>query len=445
MSREVVTLEHTSQRGPAEWIYALMVDDEDVEELPEAVLEEVPGNATKQLLALTLQRIGDVAVDPKAVLVWVLAGLGAPATLNGLLVPVREAGSMLPQPALLPLVRRRARRRWVWVAGATGQAVSVASMAGVAALGRGLAAGVGIVCALAVFAASRALSSVASKDVLGRTIPKGQRGRITGAATTASGLVAISLGLALWSVGDKDTSIALLAALLVGAAVAWVAAAGVFATVTETDGEHDPQAGASAVTAALSLLRDDPPFRRFVVVRALLLVSALSPPFVVMLAAEAGDGGVVGLGAFVVANGAAALIGGRVWGRLADRSSRVTMVAAAAAASGVVVALLLALRIPATAELGLLYPLAHLALGLAHVGARVGRKTYVIDLAEGDRRTSYVATSNAVIAALLLVAGAISSALAAAGPRVALAFLAVLGSAGVAAGLRLPEVSRGRS
>ena len=53
------------------------------------------------------------------------------------------------------------------------------------------------------------------------------------------------------------------------------------------------------------------------------------------------------------------------------------------------------------------YPLAFFGLGLAHAGVRLGRKTYMVDMAEGNRRTDYVAVSNSVIGALLLVSGVI--------------------------------------
>ncbi len=56
------------------------------------------------------------------------------------------------------------------------------------------------------------------------------------------------------------------------------------------------------------------------------------------------------------------------------------------------------------------YPVAFFGLSIAHAGVRLGRKTYLVDLAEGNRRTDYVAVSNTVIGALLLVSGLISAA-----------------------------------
>ncbi len=49
--------------------------------------------------------------------------------------------------------------------------------------------------------------------------------------------------------------------------------------------------------------------------------------------------------------------------------------------------------------------MAYFILSVAHDGVRVGRKTYVVDLAGGNRRTDYVSVSNSVIGVVLLVAG----------------------------------------
>lgn len=425
--------------------YALLVDEDEDHgcgDLPESACREVPGNGLKLISALTLQKVGDRIVDPKTVLAWLFSALGAPTGLTGLLVPVRESGSLLPQAALVPLVRRAPRRSRVWIAGAAGQAVAVVAMALLAGFTSGAAAGWGILGALAVFALSRSLTSIASKDVLGRTIPKGQRGQINGTAAVTSGLVAISVGLAIRLLGgDADPTV--FALLLGGAATMWVAALAVFATVQEPVGEHDEELDPGAAGRALSLLRDDPPFRRFVVARTLLLVSALTPPFVVTLATREGDLSLSGLGPFIIAQGVASLLGGRVWGRFADRSSRRVIVTASASASLVVLAFLAVLLVPAARDATLTYPLVYFALALIHTGARIGRKTYVVDLAEGNRRTDYVAVANTAMGALLLVTGGISAVLAEVGVRLALVFLAVLGLVAVPVARSLPEVSAG--
>ncbi|MEC8574214.1 MAG: MFS transporter, partial [Pseudomonadota bacterium] len=50
--------------------------------------------------ALAATKLADGLIDPKLVLAWLLNAIGAPGFLIGILVPVREAGSLLPQLAL---------------------------------------------------------------------------------------------------------------------------------------------------------------------------------------------------------------------------------------------------------------------------------------------------------------------------------------------------------
>lgn len=432
---------------PLERVFARLVDEEEdhgCRDLPEDACVEVPGNAAKQVLAQSLQKVGDLLVDPRTVLSWLMAAVGAPAGLVGLLVPIRESGSMLPQAPLVPVVRRLAVRKWVWVAGGSLQAVAVLAMALATASLRGLAAGIAILVALAVLATARSLSSIASKDVLGRTVPRGARGRVTGWATIGGGLAAITVGLAMRTIGGAETGAGTFAWLLLGGAVAWLLAIAVYARVVEAPGATDEPTGRAGSGTGLGLLRTDRIFRHFVLARTLLLVSALTPPFVVALATERGaETGLRGLGPFVISSGIAALVGGQVWGRLADRSSRRVMMLACGSASTLVVGFLLLLRTEGLADLEWLYSGTYLLLALAHTGSRIGRKTYVVDIAEGNRRTEYVAVSNTAMGVLLLATGALTAAVASLGIEVALALLAVLGFIGVAVSRSLPEATGG--
>lgn len=411
--------------------------------MSDETVEAVPRNGLRLIAASALQSTGDQVINAKTVLPWLLSALGAPGALVGLLVPIRESGSMLPQAALLPWVRRQPRRTRVWLIGAAGQALAAASMAVTAAVGEGLAAGIAILVALSVFALSRSLNSLSGKDVLGRTIPKGQRGQINGLATVLAGAAAITVGVGIRVMGGDDTTV--LAVLLGASAVLWVAALAVYAGIREPVDEPDPtdDDDVNWISESWSLLRCDTHFRRFVLVRTLLLVSALSPPFVVALAAARGEAGFGELGPFVIASGVASVIGGRWFGRLADRSSRLVMIWGAAAASAVIIAFVLLHQAAGQDGWIWMYPVVYLLLALMHTAVRVARKTYVVDMAEGDLRTEYVAVANTAMGVLLLVVGALSSALAVLGNVMALLFLAALGLAGVLMAWTLPDVSTG--
>lgn len=435
-----------------EKIYSLLLKrDADAERaLPDDVRRDVPRNGLRLVGANALQSSGDQTVNASTVLPWLFEALGVPAALTGVLVPIRESGSMLPQAFLTPLVLRVRHRKWVFVTGALVQAAAVALMAVAAALGSGLSAGLTIVALLAVFSLGRCLCSISSKDVQGRTVAKGTRGRINGLATTAAGLVSITLGLGIRFLGDRDVDAGRLAWLLAGGAALWVVVAVLYSGIREPAGQEQPTRelgdGQGWFARTSALLREDSDFRHFVVVRSFLLVSALSPPFVVALSVRSGTDGLAGLGGFVIASGLAALLGGRIFGRLADRSSRVLMTAGAGTASAIIVVLVVIVSLPGfsgDSPAGtLLFISGYLLLTLMHTGVRVARKTYIVDMAEGDLRTTYVAVSNSAMGVVLLVVGGISSLLAILGIVWALMFLALMGLVGVVAGARLPEVSR---
>ena len=422
--------------------------------LPPGVRENIPTNGVRIVGASALQSSGDHGINASTVLPWLLVTVGAPTALIGLLVPIRESGSMLPQAFLTPWILRVRRRKNVVVTGALIQSAAVGVISLTAAVGTGLAAGLVVVCALAVFAFGRSLTSVASKDVLGRTIPKGQRGQINGLATTAAGSVAITLGLAIRTFISQDVQAWQLAALTGGSAVLWLLVTVCWASVREPADEVRAEPPAQAQEQWLrqmttTLLRDDHPFRRFVAVRSLLLVSALSPPFVVALSIDSGAGSLIGLGGYIMASGLAALLGGRIFGRIADRSSKWLMTAGAGVASAIIVVTVIVVESASGAPAGrwteVFFVTVYFALTLTHTGVRVGRKTYVVDMAEGDTRTLYVAVSNSILGLVLLVVGAVSSALATLDLQWALTFLAALGLLGVVTAARLPDVSQHRA
>ncbi|MFX4285047.1 MFS transporter [Janibacter sp. G349] len=429
----------------------LIKRDPDAEaQLPDDVQRNVPGNTLRLVGANALQSSGDQMVNASTVLPWLFHAIGVPAALTGALVPIRESGSMLPQAFLTPFVIKVRQRKLVTLVGALVQAVSVAVMAVTAAIGSGLAAGLTIIFALAVFSLGRCLTSIASKDVQARTVPKGERGQINGLATTASGLVAITLGLAVRALGEGLDAQTLAAILGIGS-VLWVLVAVVWWSVHEPvdevpqsdlgEGEEEQD---NWFAQTLTLLREDATFRSFVTVRSFLLVSSLSPPFIVTLAVQAGAPALTGLGGFIIASGLAALLGGRIFGRMADRSSKRLMTTGAALASLVLLVLvLLDTSLDLDGDSLVTYAIfvaAYFLVTMLHTGVRVGRKTYVVDMAEGDQRTTYVAVSNSAMGIVLLLVGAISSAIAGFGVIWALLFLAGLGVLGVVSSRRLPEV-----
>lgn len=387
-----------------------------------------------------LQGVGDQIVAAKTVLPWLLQAAGAPGFFIALLVPIREAGSMLPQAALTPWVTSQRSRKRIWVIGSLGQAVAAALIGLAALLLDALPLALTVTLLLAVLSFFRSLCSIASKDVQGRTISRGRRGVITGRAAAVGGAASLVVGLFLeWLGSPVPTWV--LAALIFLSAAAWAVAALIFHTIDEPVSAEEPQGLQRGWWAdTWGLFTGDREFRLFVIVRSLLLVSALSTAFIVTLSQEIGYG-LTGLGAFLIASGLAAVLGGRISGIWSDISSRNVMSWAALAASVVLVALVAAATwLPGEVN-AWLFPVGFFLVNLAHTAIRVARKTYIVDMAEGDERTRYVGAANTLMGVILLLVGALSGAVAQLGPGAALLFLAATGLVGVVASRRLRDVS----
>ncbi|MBD3641296.1 MAG: MFS transporter [Marinobacter sp.] len=424
-------------------LYSLIANEEDArvcKDIPEEACREVPRNFFLILASNVLTKLGDLLISPKTVLAWLMSAVGAPA-LVAWLVPIRESGSMVPQMVIAAWVRRKAVRKWFWTLGSFGQAVSVAAMAGSVWFLEGYAAGGGIVAALIVFSLARGFCSVSMKDVQGKCIPKTRRGRLSGLATTIGGTATVIMtALLFWDRGDPTP--AFYTALLLLAAVLWMIAGFLFANVEEYSGETG--GGGNALTEAihsLSLLRDDAPFRHFVITRALLLCSALASPYFVVLAQKESDIGWM-LGVFLLASSLASSLSASFWGWAADTSSRRVMIRGAAMASFVCLAVGITALLVGT-DIGSVwfYPVAFFALSIAHAGVRLGRKTYLVDMAGGNKRTDYTAVSNTVIGVLLLATGGLTAAISVFSEVAVIIVLGLMGLAGMFSAIRLKEVT----
>ena len=218
------------------------------------------------------------------------------------------------------------------------------------------------------------------------------------------GAAIIGFGLLGWWAQMFTGSVA---GMVVLGGVCWLLAAFIFGSISEepgaTEGAID---GLTAVIAQIGLLRSDARLRRLIVTRALLLSTALAPPFYIALSGDSSASGLGTLGPFMVASAAASLASSYVWGRLADRSSRrVLMVAATLVALANAVAAFVALAMPNLLETALLLPALLFVLMIAHQGVRLGRSVHVVGIADRDNRATYTALSNSVVGLILLAGG----------------------------------------
>ena len=291
-----------------------------------------------------------------------------------------------------------------WVIGSAVQGLAAGAIALSAWSLEGPTAGLAIVGALAVLAIARSACSASYKDVLSRTVEKGTRGRVSGTAGTVSAVLVFAFALLL-ATGVLPREPFYIACAIAIAGGLWLLAAAVFATLDEPEAEVDTS-DMRGVSDLVEPLRQDSEFQSYVATRALLISTALSPPFLVMLGNTDGIG-VGNLGLLILASSIAAIVSSYLWGALSDRSSRKVLMLAGAIS---------ALTLGAAAAFGFLaesvssaYVVAAFVFTaqIAYQGARLGRKTHLTDMDTHGRKPVYTALSNSLIGMLLLAGGAL--------------------------------------
>lgn len=428
-------------------VFDFISGDEDARvcrDIPEAACQHQPRNAFAYMMANLINKIADELSSAKLILPWLLATLGTPAVFTGFLVPIREAGVLVPQLMVAALIRKMPIRKTVWLWGAALSAAALLLMALSVASLDGVAAGWAILLLLTVFSLARGLCSVSAKDVLGKTVSKGRRGSIMGYAAGFAGVATLAFGLYVQWFADADATLELMTGLLLIAAGLWVLALISFASIIEVPGATEGGGNAlSTALASLRLLKTDRDLRRFIIARGLLLSVAFAPPFYVLLAQQRAENGLSSLGLMIIASGIAASISAPIWGRLGDRSSRLVMVLASFTAG------ILGIGVFALVEAGhtlmeqpITYAVLYLLLIVFHSGVRLGRKVYLVDMATAETRATYVAISNTVIGVFMLLGGLIGIVADLLDVHYVILLLGLLCSGAALYCWRLPEVSR---
>jgi hypothetical protein len=302
-------------------------------------------------------------------------------------------------------------------------------------------AGGAILACLAVLAVARSASSVSYKDALARTIAKRRRGAITGLAASIASLSVFGVGVVM-ALGVFDVAVAPLAAIIAVAGAAFLLASLIFMTLREPHADVGDTDDDGSLAALIQPILTDAQLRLFVASRAALAVTALAPPFIVMLSAASGRSALDGLGPLVMASTAASVLASYLWGRLSDHSSRQTLMAAGALGSAV---------FAVVGTLGLMFgdlggtygaAAAIFAAQIAYEGVRAGRKLHLTDMAEDAFRARYTALSNTLIGMALLAGGLFGLAADRFGPAPVLLAFAVIAALGSVLARGLDEVQQ---
>lgn len=387
------------------FLYPELEDDRVCADIKDSACKYAPKSYAWNLISGMNSKLAEQLASPGVTLPWLLSSLGVSYSVIGLLQPIKEAGSMMPQLLVAAKIRGASLRKYFWAISALVQAAALFIM--------GLSLHLFpepwiipiILSSFVIYAMASGVASVAFSDVLGKTIPKGARGKLLGQRGSIGGL--LTLGAALWlhfSFGS-DTSTIVFSYLLFLAAILWAFASFSFAQIQESPGETS--GGGNAIDElrnGLKLLKNDKHFRTFLLSRSLLLNITLSIPFYVLHSRELTQGGLGQVGGILFALSVAQILSSDIWGRLSDKSSKKVMFASAICASiAAILAFTLSRGHLASTATVYSYFLIFFILGLAQAGARIGRKTYLVDYAKSDLRARYTAVANTWMGLLSLL------------------------------------------
>lgn len=394
----------------------------------------VPRNFFLLVLAQSVVKLGDMTASAKIVLPWLFASMGVPVFFTGLLVPVRESGALIPQLMLSPYVQQFDRRKGLYIAGSIIQGAAIAGIVWLSffmELSPNLI-GLSVIGLIAVFSLARSLCSITSKDILGRVIPKGSRGQVGGLGGSLAGLVAIVIGVLFVSDLLQQDSVII---LLLSSVACWGLAAMMYAAVIEPMGQSKDQ-GTALIKEKWLLLRQDALLRQFIAARGLMVGVSLAAPFLIVAAKQQNaDLGLEQLGVLIVLNGVAGFISSPFWGRWVDRNSQLSMVVTASI--GAMICFVAALLITIGGFNAWWYIALFFILSVVHEGIRLSRKTYIVDIVDGDQRTDYVAVSNTCIGLILVFTGMLSAILSSLSDIAVFSLFALLSSLGAFVASRL--------
>ncbi|WP_163381754.1 MFS transporter [Cyclobacterium sp. SYSU L10401] len=428
----------------AERVYEWITDEGELrvcDKISASACKETPLNFFKNTFSGSVSKLAEQLVSPGTTLPWIFSALGVPNAFTGALVPIKDAGSLLPQLFVSAKIRSFPRRKWFWVIPAWIQALALLAMAFTVLKLEGSTAGWLILILLALYSCCSGVASIAFKDVTAKTISKGKRGQMLGMRATLGGVFTLLAGgliLAdLSGVTDRNP----LFLLVLSGALLWVISGFIFSLIKEdkgaTSGGRSP---AEEVRTAWQFWKNDANLRRFILARGLLMAIPLAQPFFVILGKEEIGSEVANLGILVIAAGLANVISSPFWGRFADKSSKKMMV---------VVGLLGALNIvlmslfpfwPEPLQNSYVFAFLFLVQVMAHGGARLSRKTYLIDFAPREERPSYVSLANTAIGIFTLIGAGLGALAGILGVQITLWVFAGLLLLASGIGTRLKEV-----
>ena len=345
---------------------------------------------------LSFNKLADLLISAKTTLPALLIVIGAPAWMVGWLVPIRESGALLPQVLISLYLRNNAARYKVWRIGICVQIASVVGIICSALMLEAFFAGWGILAFLVLLSLGRSACSLTVKDIEADVVPKGERGNLVGMASTISGVMTLLVAVPLLLLDGTFKDNALFGVLFFAAFSFILTLFCMFSLKTKVE---DNSNGSGNVFS----IKFDKTVYKFVLVRGLFVHSALVAPYFML---ENGENAQKLLPVYIAAQALASMCSSLLWGKVADYSAKVTLQIA-----GILTILSCIGLLVIPSESLLVSTTLFFVLSIAHAGVRTGRKTYSLDVKEGQERTELVGFSNTAIGVILLGFGALYASL----------------------------------
>lgn len=375
------------------------------------------------IVALVLSKLTDILLSAKTTLPTLLNTLGAPSWMLGLLVPLRESGSLLPQALMSGWLITKNSRRLPWLVSMVTQACFIAIMIFVPLLvlplfmdqaNRGYAISIGllVLVALTGLSLARAMTSLTMKDIQAAHLDKGKRGNVVGIASTAAGVLSLLFGAFTLFSGKMNEQIILIIALLcVVAMLVSVLTLKDLETKVESKhcvGDNTAKEYLSAAKIKSYIATFSGQLGLFILVRSCFVHTALIAPFYIIWASSlSSQNGLITLSSFIIAQASAGILSSYTWGTLSDHNAKLTMQLGALIVLLVCLATVFIIQFELTQSIhSIWFIVGYFLISIGHNGARSGRKIYALDVKEGSDRTDFIGKSNTSIGAVILFLGA---------------------------------------
>lgn len=429
-----------------ELIYPELEDDRVCSDIKDSACKEAPHNYFWNLTSGMASKLAEQLASPSIVLTWILAGLGAPYVAIGLLQPAKEVGSMFPQLIIAGKIRAYKVRKFIWSSAAAFQGLCLLIIFGLTITALDRLSWPLILVTFFLFSIASGVASVAFSDVLGKTIPKGARGSLLGMRGMLGGVLGLMAAVFIHFQLTRESPIEHYAYLILIAAVLWFISSFCFSQIDEDKGET--QGGKSALSqlkSGLKLLKQDRGFLIFLISRTYLLSITLSIPFYTLHARKLSESSLLQMGGLIFALSLSQILSSPFWGKFSDIAANKVMFISGLMAliSGAI-----AITIERAASAGLIesklmagiYLVVFFGLGMAQAGARIGRKTYLVDYAPTKERPLYVAMANTWMGIMTIAGAGLGFISDSFGLTETLYLILALNLLGLLSSMRMPEI-----